>query len=74
MQVRFLQNLGTEEARAVGDACKCSIDASKCVIGAVVDVPDAALSLLGKKYDALFEPSGKVKAIAKDSELTAPGK
>ena len=72
MQVRFLQNLGTDDARAVNNACKCDIDAKKCCIGAVVDIPESAIAWFGKKYNALFEPATKVKAVAKDSEITAP--
>jgi len=74
MQVRFLGNLGSDDARAVNTACRCSIDPKKCVVGAVVDIPDDAAAMLAKKYEALFEPAGKVKAVAKESEITAPAR
>jgi hypothetical protein len=70
MKVRFLQNLGTDDAQAAGRACECTIDASKCTLGAVVEIPDKAAAWLSKKYVALFEQAGNVKAVSKDPEIT----
>jgi hypothetical protein len=74
MQVTFLQNLGSDDARAVNQKCKSAIDHKACVIGATVNLPDDAAELLSRKYPGLFEPAGKVKAVAKQPEITAPAK
>lgn len=68
MLVRFLQNLGTDDASAVSKAFTCTIDAKKCVVGAVVDLPEDAAGYLAGKYKALLE-TVDVKGVAKDAKI-----
>lgn len=74
MQVKFLQNLGSNDARECNAAHHTQLNYKDCVIDAVVDLPEAAVEFLGKKYNALFEPVKAVRGQAKQTESTGNAK
>ena len=75
MRVKFNQNLGADDARAIGDKFGCKIDPKQCTVGAVVDLDDEAAAALAEKYKALFEAvNSDVRGQAKKPEVTAPAK
>jgi hypothetical protein len=62
MQVRFLQNLGLLDLRAMNDAAKSEVAPNECAVGAVVDLPARAVEFITAKYGAkqsLFEVVAK---------------
>lgn len=66
MQVRFNANLGLLDAKAH------HLDASKCKLGDVADISEAAFKALSGKYPALFEALDKpVRGVAKPPVVTA---
>ena len=73
MQVRFLQNLGLLDIKAIKDKTGITLDPLQCKEGQTYDVPQRAYEMLAAKYKALMEPAG-VKGEAKQPELTAPKK
>jgi len=73
MQVRFLQNLGLLDIRALKDKHGIELKAADCKIGSVVDIPSKAFDVLSGKYKAVVE-AVNVKGEAKKPEITAPAK
>lgn len=68
MRVRFADNLGKDDATHCLKAFGVTVDTSKCVVGAVVDLPDNVVDYLQRKYNALVTLE-EVKAVSKASEL-----
>lgn len=62
MKVKFLGNLGSQDAKAFG------LDHSKCTEGAVADVPDGLVEGIGARYPGLIEPVA-LKAVPPASDV-----
>jgi hypothetical protein len=74
MNVRFRTNLGSMDAQAVNHKYGADVDFKECVVGAVVNVTEAAAKeLCDRGIAELVEPT-KVKGEATKPSITAPAK
>lgn len=72
MQVKFLHNLGINDASYCSKAFKCQVNHNECSAGSTVDLHPKAVEYLGKKYPALFEVVESIRGVAPKPAVTAP--